>query len=115
MQPGWEIRERFWFKRLKRRDVLENMVLTDNIVKCIAIARQRLGKHINMQANARNNRASIVKQQISKHTSLTNRDCVFCVAPFKVVIKKRSGAYSEELSFETPVCQNMSMGAEELN
>jgi hypothetical protein len=38
---------------------------------CIPIARQRLGKHIPAEANARNNRTSIAKQRISKHTSLT--------------------------------------------
>jgi hypothetical protein len=39
-------------------------------VTCIPIARQRLGKHIPSQANARNSRTSIAMQWFSKHTSL---------------------------------------------
>jgi hypothetical protein len=39
-------------------------------VTCIPIARQRLGKHISAEANARNNRTSIARQRISKHASL---------------------------------------------
>jgi hypothetical protein len=39
---------------------------------CIPIARQRLGKHIPVEANARNNWTSIAKQRISKHASLTS-------------------------------------------
>jgi hypothetical protein len=35
------------------------------------LARQKLGKHIPEQAIARNNRTSIAKQRISKHTSFT--------------------------------------------
>jgi hypothetical protein len=34
------------------------------------IARQRLGKHIPAEANVRNNRTSIARQRISKHTFL---------------------------------------------
>jgi hypothetical protein len=49
----------------------EETIWKNNIVTCIPIARQRLGKHIPMQANVRNNRASIARQQINKHTSLT--------------------------------------------
>jgi hypothetical protein len=37
----------------------------------IAIARQLLGKHIPTQVNLFNNRTSIARQRISKHTSLT--------------------------------------------
>jgi hypothetical protein len=36
-----------------------------------SIARQQLGKHIASGAKARNNRISIARQRISKHTSLT--------------------------------------------
>jgi hypothetical protein len=43
---------------------------------CIPIARQRLCKHIPAEANARNNRTSIARQRISKHTSVTI-DAVF--------------------------------------
>jgi hypothetical protein len=42
-------------KPLKRRDVLEDLGLEDSIVKCMPIARQRLGKHIPAEANARKN------------------------------------------------------------
>jgi hypothetical protein len=41
------------------------------IVTCIPIARQRLGKHIPAEENARNNRTSIARQRISKNASLT--------------------------------------------
>jgi hypothetical protein len=41
-----------------------------DIVTCIPIARQRLGKHIPAQANTCKNRMSISRQQISKHASL---------------------------------------------
>jgi hypothetical protein len=66
---------------------------------CIPIARQRLGKHIPGEENSRNNGTSMVKQRISKYTSLAteavlyaivstlqnlpNRGCVFCLAHAK--------------------------------
>jgi hypothetical protein len=40
-------------------------------VTYIPIARQRLGKHIPVRANARENTTSIARQRISKHDSLT--------------------------------------------
>jgi hypothetical protein len=40
------------------------------IWRSIPIARQRVGKHIPMQANSLNSRTSIARQRISKHTSL---------------------------------------------
>jgi hypothetical protein len=40
------------------------------IVTCIPIARQRVGKHIPVEANARNNRLSIPMQRRCKHASL---------------------------------------------
>jgi hypothetical protein len=42
----------------------------DDIVTCIPIARQRLGKYIPAEANAINNRTSIARQRISKHAFL---------------------------------------------
>jgi hypothetical protein len=42
-----------------------------SIVTCRPIARQRLGKHISAQANSRNDRMSVTRQRMSKHTSLT--------------------------------------------
>jgi hypothetical protein len=47
----------------------------NNVLACIPIARQRLGKHIPAQANVSNSRASIVSQ-ISKHASVSI-DAVF--------------------------------------
>jgi hypothetical protein len=41
--------------------------LKQNIVTYIPIARQRLGKHIPVGANARNNSKSIARQRIRKH------------------------------------------------
>jgi hypothetical protein len=38
---------------------------------CIDIARQRFDKHVQMEANERNNRRSIARQRIRKHASLT--------------------------------------------
>jgi hypothetical protein len=43
----------------------------EDTVTCTPIARQRLGKHIPVRANARKNGTSIASQRISKHTSLT--------------------------------------------
>jgi hypothetical protein len=42
-----------------------------HIVTCRPIARQRLGKHIPAEPNARNNRTFIARQRISKLSSLT--------------------------------------------
>jgi hypothetical protein len=70
------------------------------------IARQRLGKHIPAGANALNNRTPITRQRISKHSSLTT-EAMFLRGLCKVG--------SEESSFGKPACQDMSLGAEELN
>jgi hypothetical protein len=43
----------------------------DVIVPYITTARQRLGKHIQAEENPRDNRMSIARQRISKHTSRT--------------------------------------------
>jgi hypothetical protein len=47
-----------------------------NIVTCIPIVRQWLGKHIPAQAKARNSKISFARRLIRKHTSLTI-DAVF--------------------------------------
>jgi hypothetical protein len=44
------------------------------------IERQRLHKHIRAGANTHNNRASVVRQRISKYTSLTT-ETVFSAWP----------------------------------
>jgi hypothetical protein len=49
-------------------------ILIHNIVTCIPIARQQLGKHITEQAYARNNITSAAKQRTSEHASLTIED-----------------------------------------
>jgi hypothetical protein len=64
------------------------------IVTCISIARQRLGKHIPEEANARNNRTSIARLRINKHAFLT-REAVSSACPCKVVIKKGSVGKSQ--------------------
>jgi hypothetical protein len=81
------------------------------------IARQRLGKHIRTEANARNNRMSNARQRISKHVSLT-RVATFSAWSVQSVYKEVFRNIEQdgtESSFETPACQNMSLGAEELN
>jgi hypothetical protein len=63
-------------------------------------------------ANVRNNRTSVAKQRISKHVFLTIY-AVFCM----VRARKCSATIveSEESSFGTSACQDMSLVAEELN
>jgi hypothetical protein len=56
-------------------------LILNHIVMCTPIARLRLGKYIPAQANSLNNRTSIARQGISKHTSLTIN--VFCVVRAK--------------------------------
>jgi hypothetical protein len=57
-----------------------------SIVKYRHIARQRLGKHIHVEAYSRNNRMSIAKQWISKKPTQQQRLC-FLRGPYRVVIK----------------------------
>jgi hypothetical protein len=57
-------------------------MVTIDIVTCTPTARQLLGKHIRAEANARNNRTSVARQLISKHTFLTI-GAVFCVVRAK--------------------------------
>jgi hypothetical protein len=54
-------------------------LLGDNIdtVTCTSIARQRVGKHVPVDANARNNIMSVVRQRRCKQASLEIEDCVF--------------------------------------
>jgi hypothetical protein len=61
---------------------------------CTLIARQRLGKHIPAQGNSRNNRTSIARQRISKHTSLTI-DAVFSAWPVQSGHKEVFGSAEE--------------------
>jgi hypothetical protein len=50
------------------RPIIES---SQSIMTCIPITRPRLGKHIPEQAHARNNRTSVARQWISKHSPLT--------------------------------------------
>jgi hypothetical protein len=54
------------------------------------IARQRLGKYITARANALKNRASIARQRISKHASLTIQ-AVFSVGSVQIGYKEVFG------------------------
>jgi hypothetical protein len=96
-----------------------------NNVTRIPLARQRLGKHILEKAYERNNRTSIARQRTSQHAYLKT-EAVFCVVRAKWLYRSvrqhrteqnssRVVAWNEESSFETPACQDMSLGAEELN
>jgi hypothetical protein len=62
----------FYFKHLEKC-----WNYRENNVTCTPIARQRVGKHVPAEANARNNRTSIVMQRSCKHGSLTIEDGVF--------------------------------------
>jgi hypothetical protein len=91
----------------------------NDIVTCIPIARQRLGKHIPARANAHKNRTSIARQRISKHAYST-AEVVFSMGSVRSGYKEvfgriESSRESEESSLETPACRDMSLGAEELN
>jgi hypothetical protein len=78
-----------------------------NTVTCIPIARQQLGKHIPVEANARNNRTSIAKQRISKHASLTI-EAVFSAWSVQSCYKKcPEGAAGNRVEFETPACRGV--------
>jgi hypothetical protein len=92
-------------------------VIYIRIVTCVPIARHRLGKHIPARANARKNRLSIARQPKSKQSSLTTV-AVFSVRLVQNGYKKVLGntvwkelEWSEESSFETPSCRDMSLGA----
>jgi flagellar biosynthesis/type III secretory pathway chaperone len=88
-----------------------------NIVTRLLIARQRVGKHIPAEANARNNRTSNARQRISKHASLTI-EAVFSAWCLQSGYEEVFGSieqYRSELRCDTPVCRDMTLGAEELN
>jgi hypothetical protein len=79
----------------------------DDIVISIPIASQRLVKHIPAEANALNNRTSIVRQKISKHASLTTEDGFSawsvqsgykegCSSEESVVVRSRESSVEEE-------------------
>jgi hypothetical protein len=58
-----------------------------NIVTYRPIARQRLGKHIPMEAKARNIRKSITRKRISKQAYLTIERMCFLSGPCRGAIK----------------------------
>jgi hypothetical protein len=95
----------------------ELVKIKQSIMTYRPIARQRLGKHIPAQAYARNNRTSIAKQRTSQHASLTT-EAVFSASFLQNGYKEVFGSIEQsrvESSFETPACQDMSFGAEDLN
>jgi hypothetical protein len=53
------------------RDYDNCLSVQQNIVTCMSIARQRLGKHSPARTNECKNRTSIARQQIIKHAPLT--------------------------------------------
>jgi hypothetical protein len=57
-----------------------------DIVMCIPIARQRLGKHIPAQAYVHDSRPSIVRQWRSKHALLTIQTVFSVGSVLKVII-----------------------------
>jgi hypothetical protein len=69
-------------------------LIRNNIVTCILIARKRLAKHIPAEANARNNKTSISRQQTSKHASLTTEGLSSLCGPCREVIN----GYSQKVS-----------------
>jgi hypothetical protein len=75
------------------------------IVTYMSTARQRLGEHIAARANVHNNRTCIARRRLSKQTFSTLERLCFVRGLCEVVVKP---------SFETPACQDMSFGAEEL-
>jgi hypothetical protein len=66
----------------------------------------------------RKNRTSIVRQRISKHASLTT-EAVFSAwsvrSGYKEAFNWAAHNINRVVSFETPACRDMSLGAEELN
>jgi hypothetical protein len=85
-----------------------------NIVTCMPIARQRLGKDIPAEANACNNRTSISRQRISKHASLII-EAVFSAWAVRSGYREVFGSIEQsrtavESSFERPGYQDMSLG-----
>jgi hypothetical protein len=87
-------------------------------VACIPIARQRLGKHIPAQANARKNGTFIARQRISKHASLTP-EAVFSVGSVQRGYKEMFGSteqYREVVEDRRVEFGDASLrGGEELN
>jgi hypothetical protein len=58
--PAFAFRSTVWTGNLNRN------IDFYYIATCIPIARQRLGKHVPAGVNARNNRASLARQPVSK-------------------------------------------------
>jgi hypothetical protein len=86
---------------------------------CILTARQRLGKHIPVRANACKNRTSIARQRINEHASLTI-ESLFSVGPvqngymdvFGSIQQGRTGVVeSNRDELESPAGRDMSLGA----
>jgi hypothetical protein len=72
-------------------DTIRDVTRTD-------VAMERLAKHVSAETNSRNKRLA-----------------VFSVLSVTRVCKKDKGDRLSQLTFETQACQDMSLGAEELN
>jgi hypothetical protein len=80
-----------------------------------SIPRQRISKHIPAASNAHATIEPVSKQRIDKRNSKGYRwKRRFLFGPCRMVIKK-SSVEKSWLRFETPACQDVSLGAEELN
>jgi hypothetical protein len=71
-------------------------VVTIRDVTCTAVVMELLGKHVSAEMNAHNNRGG-----------------AFSVRSVPKGYKKDKEDRWSQLSFETPACQDMSLGAEE--
>jgi hypothetical protein len=63
--------------KLRDADNSAVCMASNGIVTCTPIARQRVGKHVPAEANERNDRTCIARQQSCNHASLTKEDGVF--------------------------------------
>jgi hypothetical protein len=70
----------------------------NNVATERAVAMERLGRHVSAEMNSRNNRTAVFSEQ-----------------PVPRGYKKNKERRLSQLSFETPSCQDMSLGAEEFN
>jgi hypothetical protein len=52
-------------------------IVNVHTVTCTPISRQQVGKHVPVEANARNNWTSVATQRSCKHASLTIENCAF--------------------------------------
>jgi hypothetical protein len=74
------------------------VIVTIGDVTRTAVAMERLGKHVSTETNSRNNRIDVFSvRSVPRDYELDKADRL------------------NKLSFETPPCQDMSLGTEDLN